>query len=345
MATSISSGLGATLGWAAESPVGTYATSTRWPRFNSETLHFERTHVESAGLHQGLNHETKRRSMVQKTVGGNVIFDLSYREMGLFFKHMIGSSATATQQGGTTAYLQTHTPGDTKGLSLSAQAGRPFTTGTIQQANYRGLKVLDWTINVAAGSIATLELNLDGWDEDTSTSYAAASFVTNSYVASFEQAVLKIGGTASTSLGVTSVSGNAQPTGIVYNFSIKGTNTLKTDRFNLGSQTKAEQLVNDWRTYEIELDCDYATLADFYTQFQADTATPLQLTFTSTALAGTAIPYKIDLIVPSLSINDAPVSVEGPDILMQKIKARALQDDSGTNPVLQLQYTSSDTSV
>lgn len=343
MATSISSGLGATLGWAAESSVGTFATSTRWPRFNSETLHFERTHVESAGLHQGLNHESKRRAVVQKQAVGGVVMELAYREMGLFFKHMLGSSATATQQGGTTAYLQTHAPGDTKGLSLSAQAGRPFTTGTIQQANYYGLKVLDWTISVQAGAIATLELNLDGWSEETSTSYAAASFVSSPYVADFSQCVVKLGGTPSTTTGVTSISGGAVATGLIYNMTIKGTNSLKTDRYNIGSQVKSEQLVNDFRTYEIDFEIDYATLADVYTSFGADTAVAFQATFTSPQLAGTAKPYYIDIVCPSMSFNDVAVNAGGPDILTQKVTARALDD--GTNNVLQVQYQSSDTAI
>lgn len=345
MTTSISSGLGATLGWAAEGTVGTYQTVTRWPRFTSESFAYGQTHVESAGLHQGLNHEAKRRALVQKTVSGTVVQDLAYREMGLLLKHCLGSSATTTQQGGTTAYLQTHVPGDTKGLSLSCQVGRPFTTGTVQQSNYNGLKVLDWTISVQAGAIAQFEMNLDGWNEDTATSYAAPSFVTNSYVADFSQCVVKFGGTATTTTGVTSIAGGAVPTGLIYNLTVKGTNSLKTDRYNIGSQVKAEQLVNDFRTYDIEFELDYATLADIYTQFQNQTATPMQITFTSSALAGTAIPYKIDLVIPSLSINEAPVNVGGPDVLTQKVKAVVLTDDGGSNPPLQVQYTSTDTTI
>jgi hypothetical protein len=221
--------------------------------------------------------------------------------------------------------------------------GRPFTTGTIQQANYYGLKVLDWTINVQAGAIASLELNLDGWSEETTTAYAAASFVSSPFVADFSQCVVKLGGTASTNTGVTSISGGAIPSGLIYNMTIKGTNSLKTDRYNIGSQTKSEQLINDFRTYEISFEIDYATLADVYTSFQADTAVPFQATFTSPQLAGTALPYKIDIIGSAISFNEAPVSVGGPDVLTQKVVAAVLDD--GTNNVMQIQYVSTDTSV
>lgn len=343
MATSIASGLGATLGYAAEGTVGTYVTVTRWPRFNSESMALAKTHIESQGLHQGLTHEASRRAYVQKQAGGTISMDLSYRELGLIFKHMLGSSATATQQGGTTAYLQTHAPGDTKGLGLSIQIGRPFTNGTIQQFNYNGCKILDWTITASSGQIATLDLTIDGWNETTATAYAAASYVSSAYVAGFQECVVKTGGTASTSVGVTSISAGAAPAGIISNLVIKGTNAMKTDRFNIGSTTKSEQLVNNFRTYDVEFDIDFANVADAYTAFAADTAFPFQATFTSPQLAGTAFPYKCDIVIPSLSLNEDPIPAGGPDVLSQKVKGVALDD--GTNNVFQIQYTSSDTAI
>lgn len=345
MSTSIPSGLGSTLGYTAEATVGTFlTTSMRWPRFDNETFAFKKTVVESEGLHQGLYHEAARRSFVQKEAQGTVSMDLATTQLGLLFKHILGSS-TIAQIGSSAAWTQIHVPGDTKGLALSIQAGRAQTNGTIQQFNYNGCKIVDATLSVQRGQQAKLDITVDSWSETTATAYAAASFV-SSAVYDFSQCVIKTGGTASTSSGVTTVSAGAAPAGIINSLSIKWTNPLKVDRFNIGSQTKSEQLANAFRTIDVEFEIDFANLTDVYSAgFAADTSLVFQSTFTGAVIASTDH-YKVDVILPALFINEDPVPVDsGPDVISQKVKAVALDDGSGSNPVCQLTYQSTDTAI
>src|SRR5450631_798177 len=96
MATTIPSGLGTTLGFIKEAAVGTCLASTRWPQFDKETLSLKKTIAQSAGLHQGLYEQGKRRAYVAFTADGQIDMDIVDRQMGLLLAQMIGSAQTAT---------------------------------------------------------------------------------------------------------------------------------------------------------------------------------------------------------------------------------------------------------
>ena len=162
MATSIASGLGSSFGFTTESAVGTFTTSSmRWLKVNKDTFGLVKTTGQSLGLHQGLFMEGKRRNLIQREATGQVQIDLQDKQLGLIFKHMLGAATAATQIGTTAAYQTIATPADLTGLSASIQVGKPFTSGTIQQFNYNGCKVLDWTISIQRGQLATLDLTFD----------------------------------------------------------------------------------------------------------------------------------------------------------------------------------------
>ena len=344
MVTSIPSGLGTSVGITTESVVGTFTTaSMRWLRSDKAPFNLKKTTAQSLGLHQGMYQEGKRRQFVQREAQGNLSLDLADKQLGLVLKHMLGANPTATQQGGTTAYLQTVVPADLTGLTSSIQLGVPFTNGTIQQMNYSGCKIVDWMITQQRGQLAKLDLTIDGKDETTATSYAAPTFVAAD-VFSFNQFVVKLGGTPSTNTGVTSIAAGAAPTGQITTITIKGTNPMKIDRFAPGSQTKAEQLANHFRLIEISFDIEWGAIGDVYNAFTADTSMAFEATWTGAPnSAGAGFPFMFDVIVPQLWIDDASPLIEGPDVILQHVKAVGLDD--GTNNQIQIQYQSTDTTV
>ncbi len=350
MTTSISSGLGASFGVIAESAVGTRpGAPTRWLRFDQESLAPVKGTAQSVGLHQGLYPEKNRRNLLTKAAAGGVTFDLQTTQLGLLFKHMLGanttgSNGTAVQQSASAAYRQNHAPGDTLGLGLTIEVGRPQSNGTIQSFTYTGSKVLDWTISAQRGQLAKLAVNLDAWAEDTTQTYTAPTLTTPN-ILDFSQGSLKLGGTPSTSSGVTSISGGAAPSGIVQSVSVKGTNPIKTDRYNLGSQTKSEQYANGFRSLEVEVQAEFATLSDFYTSlFSTDTPTPFELKLTGgTIPSGASNNFYVDVILSSVFWDEHPVIVQGPDVITVTVKGTGT-DNNADNPV-QIQYMSTDSSI
>lgn len=345
MTTSIPSGLGASFGITSESVVGTFTTSSmRWLRHDKAPFGLKKATGQSVGLHQGLYMEGKRRNLIQRGAAGTVSLDLQSKQLGLVLKHMLGANPSATQIASTGVYTQVAIPADLTGLTSSIQIGVPFTSGTIQQFNYSGCKVTDWTISVARGQLAKLDLSFDGKDETTATAYAAPSFVASD-VYDFSECAVTFGGTPSTTTGVTSIAGGAAATGLISNLTIKGTNPVKVDRYGAGSTTKSEQLANNFRTLEVDFDVEWGALADHYTPFTNDTSFAFEAKFTGPIVGTSGSNHEfVDVIIPMLFIDDgASPPIEGPDVITQHVKAVGL--DNGADNQVQITYQSTDASV
>lgn len=337
------SGLGAQFGVAAESTVGTIVTPTRFYELNSESLELSPTALQGTGLRAGLGSRyprSSRRVRTTKTAGGSVAMDLPTSGLGLLLKHMIGSPATAVQQGGTAAYKQDHRPGSLTGFGLTLQKGVPQTDGTSKPFTYAGSKVIDWEIACQVGEIGTLALNFDSWNETTATTLATASYAASASVFHFAQGTVKLGGTPSTTANVTSIAGGTTVASIT-SAAVRGTNALKTDRFYYGSAgIKAEQLENDWGSVSGSLEGEFVNQATIYDVWNADTSTSLELTFVGANISG-IYNYTLDIVIPYIRWDGESPKVDGPDVVDFSAAFTGL--DNSTDNTVQLSYTSTDT--
>ena len=225
----------------------------------------------------------------------------------------------------------------------------PTIAGTPQAFSYNGIKIVDWTIQCARGGIATLALTTDGWNEVTATSLTAPSYLTGASVPNllnWSSGQLLTGGTASTVGGVTTISGNAVPIGLISSFSVKGTNVLAVDRFTLGSQSKAEQLTNGFSVITGEFELEFANLTDCYNAFAADTGTAAVISMTSPTTVNLSTPHNAGLTItlPSIKFDGETPNAAGPGCHQGQVPFTALDDMLG-DPIVQLSYTSLDTTV
>lgn len=347
MTNTIPSGLGATLGIVQEGTVGTAQTVTRWIPFDRESLSLKKITAQSTGLHQGLYQQTNRRAYVAHTVDGTIDLDVTDRQMGLLLKNMIGGTGTAASVGGG-AYLSTQAPGDTAGMSMTVQKGVPETItgpGTIQAFTYNGCKVKDWTLSVQRSGLGKLSLTLDAWNESTVVAYAAPSFVAGN-VMSFLQGSVKLGGTASTTGGITTITAGAAPTGVISQITIKGTNALDDARFTIGSDTKKEQYSNGFRAVTGTMDIEFSNLTDYYNTFSStaglETATALEFDFLGASIGGGNSAF-LKTVLPYIYYDAAPVVIEGPQTIIVKTAFTAL--DNMVDNVIQFQYQSLDSAI
>jgi hypothetical protein len=339
------SGLDAQIMFAQETTWGTAATPTRSVEFNDESLNQDITYVDSAGLRAGnLSKRTSRTKQSRFSVGGDVTMELASLGMGLFVKHMLGSSVTTPTVVSGSAYKQIHTPSGLWGFGLTAQVGRPEpSTGTVKPFTYAGCKVTGWEISVKDGGIATLKLTLDGKSETTATALATTAFLTGSTVYSFRDVTaLKLGGTAATSSGETTITGGSQMTTVATSVTITGSNPMAADRYGIGNAgLKKEQLQNGLQTINIKMDSEFSQ-TELYSLYTAGTPVPMQMTFTGPTIGG-GNSFLFDIILPSCILKKAPPSVSGPDIVQMSTEWEAEWDES--NPPIQIKIVSTESSA
>jgi len=348
MATGIPSGLGGSLGFAAESTVGTFVTPARWLFFEKESLALKKKLATSAALNTTLYQYGTRRVLTATDITGAVDLELQDRQLGLLIQHMLGSTPVVTAAG-TGAWKQVHNTGTNAGLGLSVQVGRPDINGTVNAFSYAGVKVSDWTIDLSEGAIGKLALTLDGISQTTATSYSAPSFIQSNPL-HFAQGALKVGGTAAVTSGVTAITGGVATSGSTYaaavtQIQIKSTNPVNTNRHTLGSLLKKEQLPNAMRVISGTVDLEFANLTDYYAYQAAATegSFALELTLTGAQIASSGSNASLDIVIPACYADDVPINVDGPDTLHQKVSFTAMSDGS-TTPI-QFTYVSADSAA
>jgi hypothetical protein len=352
MATAIASGLGESFGFALETTPGTLVAPARWIMHMKAEFQLKKKTVTSQALHGDPFELTSRRRLTTYTVDGSVEYEIQDRQFGLLFQMMLGANATAcapVQIGTTTAYTQTFVPSLLEGLTLSGQKGIPETSGNVVALSQNGLKVTDWEISCAVDELAKLGLTMDGWNEVTTGSFVSPTYLAGTSapnLLAFPDGALTIGGTAATSAGITTITGGAAPTGLIRSVSIKGSNKVKQDRYYLGSHYKAEQISNAFRPITGELEIEWANVADFYTNFVSDAPTPLQFTLTSPVEIGISGHYgTVSVILPQVRWEGESPNASGPDVITAKIPFTALEDNVNSNPIVQIQYVSPDTTT
>lgn len=337
----MASGIGSSLGYAAESVVGTPVTPTHWAEYNSESLALAKSVLQGSGLRgSGLYPRSSRRVVTGRNAGGSIELDLATNKMGPLFRQMLGSSTSALVSG--SAYQQVHIPGSLTGKSLTIQKLVPSDAGT-STFTYDGCKITDWSIDCEVGAIATLSLTIDAHDEVDNFAAGTPSYAASTGVFHFGQGSVILGGTVSTSSGVTSVSGGTT-VGSVRAVTVTGTNPMTTgdDNQRFGG-TKREQEQNDWRSLTGSLEVDFVNETQVYDLHSADTATALVLSFVgTTAISGSNYPT-LELIVPSIRFDTGTPQVDGPDLITLDADWTGL--DNGTDPVCQIRYVTSDTAI
>jgi hypothetical protein len=354
------SGLSAQVGVIAEVTYGTPVTVTRFYEFLSENMQYNPTWLDGQGLKSGQAYNRFSRTVVsQKDVNGDLTMEHTSGEatsavadsMGFWWKFALGSSVTTPTLVLGTAFKQIHTPGSKAGQFFTMQVGRPQISGiTVQPFTYTGVKCTDWQFSCNDNQIAQLQVTLDGRDEQTSVGLAAASYPTPNGLFAFSHATnFKIGGSASTASGETSISGGASLGSLVSGVTITGSNPMKVDRYGLGNAgLKGEPIENAIPTITGTLDTEFFSRTELYDVFKTAAGTALQLDFSKFDSAGNDAngvaagpnPYLLSFIFPKVLFKTGAVNVNGPDVIPQSIGFQAYDDGSGTNPVMQVKLVS-----
>jgi len=343
---------GQQFGFAAESSWGVVVTPDHFlPLLGTESMEFAPTWGNSETLTAGAFGEpSSRAKIIRFEAGGDIPLELSYSKLGLLVKQAMGSSGTATLISGT-AYKQVHQIGSTDGKSLTTQLGRnEVSTGTIKPFTYPGSKITSLTIAASDGDTGAAQFTptFNAKTEQTSTALAAAAYASGASAGAFtfaDVSAVKIGGTATTTSGVISVTGGAQATTLLNSVSTTISVPGKPDRYGLGNQgAKSEQINNAMPMVTGSFAGEFTLQSELYDVWKAGTAVPLQITFTGAALTG-GPNYIFDMIFPAVKIVTAPPHINGYDVPGQAVTWKAYRDDVNGNNMAQVTYINSDSTI
>ena len=358
------SGLSGQVGAKAESVYGTSVTVDHFYEFLSENAVYNPAFLDGMGLKSGQAYNRATRTVVsQKDVNWDLTMEHTSGEaatavadsMGFWWKYALGSAFTTPVVVVGTAFSQTHTNGSKAGQFLTVQVGRPQISGpTVQPFTYISCKVTDWEFSCNDNQIAQLKLTGDGRDESTATGLAAASYPTPNGLFSFANAsIMTLGGTASTSAGLTSVAGGSSLGSLVNGIVLTGSTPMKQDRYGLGNLgLKGEPIENAIPTITGTLSTEFFSRTELYDVFKANTTQPLQIDFTKFDSAGNdangaaagANPFRLSIILPAVRFKTGSVNVNSADVVPMSVGFQAY-DDGTTNPVIQVRIVSKEQTI
>lgn len=349
----IPSGLGAQ--WCAldETTYGVAPTLTAAPFtiFDTDSLALVKAPKESAGIYAGgLVAPAARRVITQYSVTGGAPVDVPQSGLNPWLYRMMGSfgqaKAALAQDGTTGAYSAVHALGPLAGHSFALQAGKPGIDGTVSPFTYTGMKISEWELSAAVSDIAKLQFTFQGrnelhgsWKDPLNAS--VPSLVSYSApakgVLSWVGGTLYYGGTATTSGGVTTLTSPTVAANIKGPMSFKLTRALDLARWAPDvAPFRNEPLDNGLAVPSGQFEVEWNPSFPYLAAFETDAPTSIGLQFTGPSIGTGSDFSSLEIIVPHVRLDAAPVPVSGPQVLTQVIPWTGLDDK--TNNVVQATY-------
>ena len=325
----IGSGIGSWLGIKKESTFNTAVTVDRFYEFNSESTKYSKNTVVGQGLRSGgLVPRANRRVVTTFASEGDFEIDLPSRGLGLLLSLATGSVPTGTSANG--AYTYAFTPQDLIGDSFTTQVAVPQYGGTLTYKTLTGCKIGSFELSVGAGEIAKGKFTLDGAGftsgSSTSATPAYSNFATTNLF-HFAQG---------------SITDNVSTTyANIKDFSLSVDNTLKTDRYNLGSAgAKAEQIINGFRAITGTITAEFTDTV-LLDKFIADTTAGLKVTFTGGTIGTTT--ELLEVVIPAAKFDGDTPAVQGPGTI--DVSFTFTVYDDGTNAPFTINYRTLDSTL
>lgn len=326
----------------------------------SDTLELKKVTKQGAGIFAGsLAARGARRVVTEFSTGGALNMELPERQMNPWLKRMLGSygqaAATLAQNGTTGAYKAVHALGALEGNSFTVQVGKPSVDGTVKPFTHVGCKVSEWEVSCALGDIAELALTIEGRNELALSNVAPHTDSLNAsvptlqaYAAPAAGSVFRwlggsilYGGTATTTTGVTTIASPTIAANLTGTLSLKCTRPMDTNRYAPDvAPYRNEPLQNDVTAISGSFGVEWLSAGAYYAAYQADTATAIQLQFTTVPIGTGSDVATLSLMVPLAKLDGKSPESGGPATLVQTVPWTGLDD--GVNNVLQATYVTLD---
>ncbi|MFF0481055.1 phage tail tube protein [Streptomyces sp. NPDC004435] len=294
---------------------GTAVAVTKFFEFTDEGLAGKYERIDSEGIRAGARVlRSDRFAVNHKGAEGDVKLEVMSGGFEFWLKHMMGGLTSGAPAGGFT----THTAvlGDLNGKSFTAQVGRVDNKGAMIPFTYQGGKVKEWEIANAVDELLNLTLSCDFAKETIGAGAGAYATGTPTYAAntrlySFAGGTVTVGGTSFD----------------ISDFSLKGSNGLKDDRYFIRGGLKGEPLENDIRKYEWSIKGEFSG-TNHVSRVAAAIESGAMATITVLWDGPDESQVKIEL--PAARFDEGPVNVGGREVLAQDLSGVALTDGTAS---------------
>jgi len=314
------------VGYGVESVFGTAVAPTKFFEITSESLKQTIDRTDSKGLRtQRVLASKANWSPGKIDAGGDIEFEWQTKGMGRLLGHLLGDTVSTT---GTTSYTHVYemTAGETtNGKSMTWQVGRTDASGNRARFIYAGAKATSWEISAAAGEIVMGKVSLDAQSETVDATAPATATYPTGVPLVFQGAAVNVDGTSFT----------------CKNVSIKGDNALKTDRYNLGSNLKKEQVQNGLRsiTGQIGLEFDGLTAYNYVVNGSVKSFSAV---FSSLDAIDGSVKASLTISLPDIRFDgETPVANNG-QIIDHNLNFVALDDETGSASPCVITYVTLD---
>ena len=312
---------------ALETTYGTAVAPTRAYEGQSDTFSRDVAFIESVGFRDGMQTiRSDRHDTISLGATGSIETDVLNKGHGLILKHLLGTSAGPTQQGGTAAYLQTFTTDDTGPTgSYTIQVPRVDSSGTLQPFTYEGCTPTGFNVTQNIDEALKLRIDFDAENEQQTTSTATPAYPASADPFVFTDAAIEI---------------DDSQINTFTSFSLDGDLGMKTDRrFLKSSATKGQPKRASVPSYTGTIEGEFTDAQ--YDAFVAGTIMKLEFIATqSTAIAGSYYPqFKIEM--PKVKFLGTTPVASLDDLTRITLPFVVLHD--GSNPAITLTYQSTDT--
>lgn len=328
------SGLGGFLGVGAETTYGTAATFDRFFEFSQESLERQPEYAQGGGIKNGTFLQSgSRRRKTTEMAGGTFQIDVPDSGFGLIIQTLLGSTATATQQATSAAYLQTHTLGDAYGKSLTVQKGVPeISSGTAQPYTLLGQKVSQLELTCNTSELLQSTVTLTGQKMVESVSAATPTYTAGLGNFPFLGMTVK-SGTFGSEVALSSVTG----------ISLTIETPLHMPQWAGNGGFPSEPFLNDWVKITGTLDMEFNDKTEVADIFAADTATSLVIEFIGD-LIETSYYNSLTITLPDTFFESGTSpKIDSNDVV--KVSAPFTVQDDDTNEPITIAYQSTDTAV
>jgi len=317
----IGSGLSAQVAMKKETTYGTRVVPDLFYEFESEGGIRNQKFLVSRQLRAGRTFQSStRRVPTTRDADVTISGEVPNKGFGSILDLGHGNTVTPAQQAATTAYLQTHNWTNDPSKSATIQVGKPSTDGTVRPFDYLGSMLTTLTLNGAVDDWLKFVAGFNCQDEQTNQTLATASYPTALEGFHFQQATVTVNGVVQ----------NLTTGSLVKSIGLDVSRPRNQERFGMRSAaTKAMPITNDYSPGSGSIGFEYTDLVN-YGLFTAQTVVPIIFDFTSTSLAGTAIPYRFTATIAAAVFNGTTPQVSGPDIINYEAPFDILDD--GTNP-------------
>lgn len=230
--------LDASIGIKKETVFGTAVTVDRFLEFTDESLDYDRSYYQGAGLRPGSRTARSGRRVLTRDGGaGDIGLEVPTKGAGALLELLLGAGSSALVSG--VVYQQLFTPiGNDYLPSATIQKGIPRLGANIVDAyTFRGAVCSSFEFSASSEDVLKLKTTWKAKDVDTSIAYATPSYAALFELFSFVGASLTLGGSVTPPTATTLATGGTAANN-VRDFSLTVDNGLDGNGYNLGGGGK-----------------------------------------------------------------------------------------------------------